>query len=237
MMKRFTVMARSEAAFTLIEAIVSMTLMMSVLIALSTVTAQWLPNWNRGISRVQQVQAFALGIERAVADIAAAEYIWTQRDTRKPLFDGSELAVTFVRSAVGPNVSLGLIEVVRISESLDGQSPALVRTSTPFGMNIVELTQLTFSNPVILARPFRFSFLYAGPDGVWQPRWRQAERLPKAVKIVVRDPRSEQILNYSTVAMIHVDAPADCISGDAAKANCLRDDVSSDSRDDTAARR
>ena len=42
-----------EGGFTLIEAIVALALMGLVLSALASITAQWLPNWNRGIARVQ----------------------------------------------------------------------------------------------------------------------------------------------------------------------------------------
>src|SRR5438067_1558613 len=36
------------AGFTLIETLIAMALMSAILAALSIVTAQWLPNWNRG---------------------------------------------------------------------------------------------------------------------------------------------------------------------------------------------
>ena len=36
------------AGFTLVEAMVATALMGMILAAIATVTAQWLPNWNRG---------------------------------------------------------------------------------------------------------------------------------------------------------------------------------------------
>ena len=65
----------ARAGFTLIETLIATALMVAVLAALATITAQWLPNWNRGFVRVQRTELLSLGIERVVADIAAAQYV------------------------------------------------------------------------------------------------------------------------------------------------------------------
>ena len=57
-------------------------------------TAQWLPNWNRGFAHVQRAELLALGLERMVADLSAAEFVSANGKTRQPLFDGAELSVT-----------------------------------------------------------------------------------------------------------------------------------------------
>src|SRR4051794_16293478 len=109
----------SERGFTLIETLVALALMGLVLSAVASLTAQWLPNWNRGLERIQRGELIGIGLQRIGADLAAAEYVSPNRDTRKPLFDGSELSVTFVRTALGPNAGPGL-DVVRIGETSDG---------------------------------------------------------------------------------------------------------------------
>ncbi len=68
-----------------------------ILAALATVTAQWLPNWNRGFVRVQRTELLAIAIERLAADFAAAEFVSPNRKTDHPLFEGTELSATFVR--------------------------------------------------------------------------------------------------------------------------------------------
>src|SRR5262249_18785272 len=95
--------SRNEAGFTLLEALLATLLMTVILGALATVTAQWLPNWNRGIARVQRAERLAIGLDRALADLSVAEMVSMNGDNKHPLFEGSELSVTFVRSAVGPN--------------------------------------------------------------------------------------------------------------------------------------
>jgi general secretion pathway protein J len=180
-----------------------------ILGALATVTAQWLPNWNRGIVRVQRAERLAIGLDRALADLSVAEMVPVNGDNRHPLFEGSELSVTFVRSAVGPNTRPGL-EIIRLIEKADEQGLALVRERAPFNPMPSD-AQIRFVDQVVLIRaPFRVTFAYAGPDQAWQPTWRGQMQLPTAIRVSVRDAGSGQVLAVSSAAIVHVDAPAEC---------------------------
>lgn len=206
-----------EAGFTLIETIVALALMGLVLSALATITAQWLPNWNRGIDRIQRSEVIGIALQRIAADLAAAEYVPANRDSRLPLFDGSELSVMFVRSSLGPNAGPGL-DVVRLGETTDRKEFVTVRsrakfTPLPSGSSLSE--QMHFGDPVLLLRkPFRLSFAYAGPDRIWKSTWRGADKLPVMIRLTVRDAGTERVLSVSTITPVHVQAPSDCIRPD-----------------------
>lgn len=204
----------ADDGFTLIEALISITLMGLILAAIATLTAQWLPNWNRGFARAQRSELVALGVERTVADLSAAEFISPNRSTKNPLFEGTELGATFVRSAIGPNARPGL-EVVRIAETADERGLLLVRTRAPFAPTAVDsyaAGQFRFADPVVLVRaPYRVSFSYAGPDQVWRDTWLGANALPVAVRIRIRDAATDRTLALSTATLIHAEVPADCI--------------------------
>jgi general secretion pathway protein J len=208
-----------ESGFTLIETLVALALMGLVLSALANLTAQWLPNWNRGLERIQRSELIGIALQRIGADLAAAEYVSANRGERRPIFDGSELSVTFVRSALGPNAGTGL-DVVRVGETTEQQGFVTIRSRTPFrplplGSSLAE--QLHFAEPVLLLRsPFRLSFAYAGQDRVWKGGWHDADKLPAAIKLTIRDAASERILAISTVTPIHIDASAqaDCAQPD-----------------------
>ena len=206
----------SGFGFTLIEALLSVALMGIVLAALALLTAQWFPNWNRGFRRVQQTELMGLGIERAVADLSAAEFISPNGKTRRPLFEGSELSVIFVRSALGPNTAPGL-DIVRLSEVPTERGLALVRTRakfTPLEAGAQVQTQVAFADPVVLTQgPYRLSFSYAGADRMWQPVWHDATQLPRAVKLIVRSTATGQIVMVSTAMPVHVTSPAACAAG------------------------
>ena len=201
--------AFGEAGFTLIEVLVATLLMMVILAALATVTAQWLPNWNRGMTRVQRAERLALGLDRIVADLSVAKMIPVNKDAKLPLFEGSELAVTFLRTAVGPNARPGL-EVIRLVEKADSQGLAMVRERAPFAPMPSD-GQIRFADQVVLIRsPLRVTFSYAGPDQVWQPDWRGQMELPNMIRVTVRDSATGQVLAVSRAATVHVNASAEC---------------------------
>jgi general secretion pathway protein J len=198
-----------EAGFTLIEVLMATLLMTVILGALATVTAQWLPNWNRGMARVQRAERLAIGLERIAADLSVAEMIPINADVKAPLFEGAELSVTFVRTAVGPNARPGL-EIIRLIEKADNQGLALVRERAPFAPMPVD-AQVRFADQVVLIRsPFRVSFSYAGPDQIWQKEWRGKTLLPDMIRIAVRDVASGRVLAVSSATIVHVNAPAEC---------------------------
>jgi general secretion pathway protein J len=200
-----------EEGFTLIEALVALALTGLVLSMLGTITAQWLPNWNRGVDRIQQNELIGMAMQRIAADLAAAEYVPPNRDRRKPLFDGSALSVTFVRTALGPNVGVGL-DVVRIGETADQGGLVTVRSRAPFGplpSGVSPSEHINVSDPVVLLRaPLRLSLGYAGPDRVFRDSWHDMDKLPTSIMLTVRDAASERVLSVSTATPVHVDAPA-----------------------------
>lgn len=206
-----------ERGFTLIETIVALALTGLVLSALASITAQWLPSWNRGVDRIQRNELMGITLQRIGADLAAAEYVPANRDSRHPLFDGTELSVIFVRAAFGPNAGPGL-DVVRLSEINERREFISVRTRARFtplppGSSLSE--QLHFSDPVVLLRaPFRLSFAYAGQDRIWKTTWRDSDTLPTMIRLTVRDAATERVLSVSTVAPIHVQLASDCIRPD-----------------------
>jgi general secretion pathway protein J len=200
---------RGEAGFTLVEMLIATMLMVFILTALVTVTAQWLPNWNHGMARVERDERFAFALNRMVEDLAVAEFVPANTAVKMPYFDGSELSVSFVRTAIGPSSRPGL-EIVRYQEVADSGGPALVRSRSAF-VPLDADAQVRFADPVVLLRsPYRVMFAYAGADDTWQPTWRNAAELPKRVRIIVRDGITQQRLAVSTAALVHIDTPAAC---------------------------
>jgi general secretion pathway protein J len=199
-----------EAGFTLIEMLIATMLMVFILTALATVTAQWLPNWDRGIARVERDERLAFALNRLTGDLAVAEFVPANAKVKAAYFDGEELGVSFVRTAIGPNAPPGL-EIVRFQEAADAGGPALIREHAPF-VPMDAGAQVRFADPtVLLHSPYRVTFSYAGSDDNWLPAWRGAALLPARIRVTVRDGITQQKLAVSTAALVHVDTPAECV--------------------------
>lgn len=226
-----------NAGFTLVEALVATLLMGFILVALATVTGQWVPGWNRGFAGLQRTQFAAEGLDRLTDDLAEAEPITTvsgsvspqtgnappqagnaapQPGSAPPLFDGSELSVVFVRTRLAPNGGPGL-EVVQLAETSSENGPALVRSTAPLPIGSggsADGANLIFSDPVVVIRaPYRVSFSYAGPDRVWHDDWHAQQLLPRAVRVQVRDNATSDLLAVSTSTLIHAELAARCSWG------------------------
>jgi general secretion pathway protein J len=197
-----------EAGFTLIEAMLTTALMVFVVGALATMTQEWLRNWDRGFARLQRVDLWATGLNRLMADVAAAEYVSGGGATPVPFFEGSDTAVTFIRTAVGPNASTSL-EVVRFADEADDRGRALVRWTAPFAPKGDNPVDGSFSNPVVIMRaPYPIAFSYAGPDRKWHEAWRGQAQLPRAVRVEIPGSNGKLLLSTSTV--VRAELPAQC---------------------------
>lgn len=213
-----------QAGFTLVEALAAMALMGLLVSALAVITAQWLPNWDRGLHRIQRSESVSVALDRISADIAASEFIRPDAQSRSVLFDGSETSVTFVRIALAPKSGRGL-DLVRIAEAGDGDGAVVTRKRAAFAPGISAGRE--FGDPVVLLQaPYRMSFAFADSDRNWTTSWREAERLPSAVRITVRNVADASAPAISRIAVIHVSAPADSVCNPADR-SCERQTVSS----------
>jgi len=205
----------SQSGFSLIETLAAMALMGLIVSVVVAITSQWLPNWNRGLDRIQRSESVSIALDRISADIAASEYMRLDRQTKNVLFDGSETSITLARTSLGPNAGQGL-DLVRIAASGDREGMALTRSRAKFAPGAEAAPN--FANPVVLLRaPYRVSFSYAGSDRVWKHSWRDSETLPAAVLLTVRDAVSGRTLPISRIAVIHISAPADGVCDQAGK--------------------
>ena len=196
------------AGFSLIEAMATLALTATIVLALSSVAGEWLPNWRRGFVDLQRTELLGVGLERLVDDLSAAEYVTRSAGASAPLFEGDASSVMFVRSAIGPDAYPHL-EIVRLAEIKEDRGVAMVRTRARFAPTApgAPAQAIAFGDPVTLIRaPFHISFAYAGPDGLWLSSWKGRDQLPEAVRISVRDTIANRVLAVSTVARVRVTA-------------------------------
>jgi general secretion pathway protein J len=196
------------AGFSMIEAMAALALTATIILALSSVAGQWLPNWRRGFVDLQRADLLGVGLERLADDLSAAEYVTPSAGAPAPLFEGDASSAVFVRSAIGPDAYPHL-EIVRLAEIKEDRGVAMVRTRARFAPTApsVAAQAISFGDPVTLIRaPFHISFAYAGPDRLWLPSWKGRKQLPESVRISVRDTVANRVLSASTVARVRVTA-------------------------------
>ena len=208
MILRFRASDAGRLGFSLIETLAALFLSGLIMAALARLTSQWMPGWDRGFERIQRSQSVGIALERISADLGSAEFLRASRDTKQIFFEGSEEAVTLVRTAIGPNIGPGL-EVIRIVQTGSGNESVLVRSRARF---VPGPTQgLVFSDPVELLRsPFRVSFSFAKAErAAWLPAWQESGLLPSAVLITMRNAATGEPIGISRVVPIHIAASAE----------------------------
>lgn len=193
------------AGFSLLEATAAIALTTTIVLALSSITDQWFPNWRRGLVDLQRADLLNAGVERMAEDVSAAEYVTPSAGAQAPLFAGDSSTMEFVRSAIGPN-SYPHLEIVRLAQTMDDRGLALTRTRAPFAPG-KPTKPFSFGDAVALVRaPYHVLFAYAGKDRVWVGSWKGRKRLPDAVRITIRD-SNDRMLAASTAIRIKVTAP------------------------------
>lgn len=196
-----------SAGFSLIETLAALFLMGLILSALARLTAQWMPGWDRAFGRIQRSESVSIALERIDQDLGAAEFIRVNRDAKSVFFEGDEDGVTFVRSALGPNVDPGL-DVVRLTQTRQGDEAVLVRSHARFVPGAESGFVLT--DPVVLLRsPFSVSFSFAGKDGVWKTTWHESEAPPLSVLVTMRNAATGDAIGVSRAISIHRTASAE----------------------------
>lgn len=215
-------MWRSNAGFTMFEALVALAVMGLVLGVIASVTGSWLPPWNRGLLQIQRNEQVTIALDRLAADVAAAEFVTPNRDRTAALFRGDESSIVFVRSALGPNNRAGL-EIVRIAETTDRDGRVLVRHRAPFVLlptGDPAVDPIPFRDPVVLLRaPLRITFAYAGPRGDWFVNWPAWAGLPTTVRFDVRDAEGTVVLSTATRVRANTAAPQPEAANDARPAD------------------
>jgi len=215
---------RRIAGFTLDRGADRDALMGVILGALATVTAQWMPKLEPAAwARSSAARFWGSGwsgwsptFRRPNSSRAAA--------IPAPVFDGTELSMTFVRSALGPNTRSGL-ELVRIGEIGSDRGPQLVRARTRFVPVTADTAndQPSFADPVVLIRaPYRVTFAYCGArQGLAQPVGAAPANCRRRSVCRCATATTDRILQVSTATMVHAEMPPDCILGPKVINDCL----------------
>lgn len=205
----------SERGFTLVELLVSLTIIAAILgivgSSLRVLARDWNSSWKRieDLDMVARTQAILHrdigGLQRVVASIG---------ETGWYLFSGTSSSLSFVAmepaypAAEGPYF-------IRYVAGEDATSSKLIRTRVPFRPNTVSFPRATPANRIPLLdgeAEFEFMFGQRAEGGTrWTDSWDQQERLPDLIKLRIYSQSRAEELAPPIIVRVRADAELDCL--------------------------
>ena len=207
---------RRQSGFTLIELVVSMTILAVILGLLGGGLRALSTSADRNNDRIQMLDMISRAFDILKRDATGLQRVANaDGDGVSYLFSGTATRLSFVTleppypAAEGP---------YRIEYSISGKEGAvrdLIRARAPFVIGKSEFT-VTPANRVVLIQgvvDYRFRYGSKSPKGLeWRDNWSSRTRLPDLIRLDINDPRTKLSAAPSLIAQIRADAEIGCIA-------------------------
>jgi prepilin-type N-terminal cleavage/methylation domain-containing protein len=228
---------RRRQGFTLVEVLAAFAIASVIIVATAALMRSVVMSFDRGTNRVNGAERLLLAADRLANDIGSARFVKqiTPGGT-VAAFRGNSTKIMFVgaggidpgqrRSGVGAPGE----EVVSIAIEHAGDTTEVVRRRGPWLGSRARFEDVLLRDEVVLVEGlFDASFVFArtNPDGTiaWSDSWTDTQRLPRLVKLNLRERASGIDLFGGAEFVIHADAPAPCARAGAA-VECVQKGVS-----------
>lgn len=209
---------RGERGFTLIELIVSLTILAVILGLLGAGLRVLSSNSDRNTERLQNWDMVSRAFDIFKRDAAGLQRLAVVT-AKKPryLFTGNAKRLSFVTidppypTAEGPYF-------VDYSISGNGSQTDLIRARAPFAQKMEAFPGATPANRVALMEghvDYQFRYGTRTEKGlVWYDRWEFSTRLPQLLRLDITDARTKQPVTAPFVAPVRADAEISCLVKD-----------------------
>ncbi|SFV29594.1 PulJ/GspJ family protein [Hyphomicrobium facile] len=204
-----------EAGFTLVELLVSITILSVVLALLGVGIRIFSTNWEANSKHIETLDMVSRSYDILNRDAAGLQRL-INADGASPryLFSGERDALSFV-TVEPPYPSETGLYFVRYSAGSGDQGTELIRARAPYQPAMQTFPGATPANHVsLLEGPFAYRFSYAmANDGQksWLISWPYQNRLPDLVRLEIIDVREQKPLAPPLVVAIRADAELACI--------------------------
>lgn len=206
---------RGERGFTIIEMLVSMTVLAIVLGLLSGGLRALSQNADRNATRFDSIDMLSRAYDIFSRDIAGLQRVVTpDRGAGRYVFTGSESRLSIV-TLEPPFPTMAGPYFVDYTMLKDGKISELIRARAPYRQGLTTFPGATPANRVtLLTGPLAYRFSYANKtaNGLkWFTDWPYPNRLPSLVRLEILDPATQSPRTPPFVAPLRADAELGCL--------------------------
>jgi general secretion pathway protein J len=181
-------MRHKAQGFTLIEVLISMTLLSMMMVLLFGSLKICADSWEKGENKIYEVNEFAVVYNFFHHYLSLAQPLWDDFSSEKPSFSfqGNAHSLQFVSEMPASAGRLGL-QLFSVDLQSDNNNNFVKVTLTPF-FPLAETATWHKEEEILIKHVSDFSLAYFGSDdevslGKWQNEWLAKNVLPRLLKI------------------------------------------------------
>jgi general secretion pathway protein J len=210
----------SQQGFTLIEMLVSLTVMAVILMLIGGALRVMGRNWDANAARIETLDMASRAFDLLARDAGNLQRITEPSGTPAYLFSGRGDSLAFVALEPPHPGDAGLYFIAYTLEP-NGGAVELVRSRAPYRQGMQRFPGATPANRVpLLTGPYVYRFAYGqivGGTASWSAEWQFANRLPDLIRLDVLDRTGARALGPPMIVRLRVDAELDCLAPKSAR--------------------
>lgn len=204
-----------QRGFSLVEVLAALAIASVIIVATGALVHNVALSFDKGTRGVSEGERLILAIERLAVDIGSTRFVQRTQEGRATLaFIGEPANIIFVGAANARNS--GKEEVVNLTVEQKGNATRLVRRRAPWLGPRTRFEDLTLSDPVILLEgkydvSFAFGQVIENNAVSWSDSWKGQARLPRFVRLILRDAATGADLLEGIEFVIRADTSVGCV--------------------------
>jgi general secretion pathway protein J len=209
-----------ERGFTIIEMLVSLTIIAVIMGLLGSGLRVLSQNAERNTGRIEALDMMSRAFDILRRDLSGLQRIVVLSD-KKPhfLFKGTPQKMSFVVTEPPFPTPEGLY-FVDYAVSVAGGTAELIRSRAPYQQGMLSFPGATPANRVQLVQArvdYRFSYGLSTASGLkWYSTWPYPKRIPNLARLEILDPKGKQRVAPLMIAVVRANAEIGCLNDQSA---------------------
>jgi general secretion pathway protein J len=205
-----------ERGFTIIEMLVSLTIIAVIMGLLGSGLRVLSQNADRNAGRIEALDMLSRAFDILRRDLAGLQRIVVVSD-KKPhfLFKGTPQRMSFV-AAEPPYPTPDGLYFLDYAVSVAGGTAELIRARAPYQLGMLSFPGATPANRVQLVQApveYRFSYGRSTASGLkWYSTWPYPKRVPNLARLEIIDPKTKQRVAPLMIAVVRANAEIGCLN-------------------------